>query len=142
MATEAQDRGLVLIKTYFTAYENKDKPVVAGLLAEDVVYETVFSRTGDPEPFYYFAGKEAAFGHIQEVMGNLKTIAFTDQLFTAGADGNAVFFEARGNMLTKKDAKYANRYLIKFDLAGGQIKKITEYANPVTFAKMNNLPLG
>lgn len=44
--------------------------------------------------------------------------------------------------LVKEQRQYANLYLFKYQLRDGLICHISEYANPVTFAKVNDLPLG
>ena len=36
---------------------------------------------------------------------------------------------------------YANRYVFRFDVEGGKIKRIREYANPITAAIAFGIPL-
>ena len=148
MPTEPQEASagssLAAVNAYFETYEGKDPEALAGLLTDDVGYVTPFSASGDLKPFLDFQGKEAVMGHIKEVMGNFSQIAFVNQTFTVSQDFSAVFLEAQGNLVSAKQAgqPYTNRYIFKFDIRHGLIRHIMEYANPVTFAKLNGIPLG
>lgn len=144
MSTASAAGSLAVVNAYFETYEGKDAGALSGLLTDDAGYVTPFSASGDLKPFLDFQGKEAVMGHITEVMGNFSQIAFVNQVFTVSEDFSAVFLEAQGNLVSAKHAgqPYTNKYIFKFDIRNGLIRHITEYANPVTFAKLNNIPLG
>lgn len=69
-------------------------------------------------------------------------MTLTDVRVTPAADPDIVFLEARGDMVVKPDKVYSNLYIYKVRLRNKLIVEILEYANPVTFAKVNGLPLG
>ncbi len=66
-----------------------------------------------------------------------------DQQFYASDDGSTVFMEAKGDLMQgATSAPYNNVYIFKFVFEGGKVIHISEYANPVTYAKLMGLPLG
>ena len=56
--------------------------------------------------------------------------------------GRAVFYEANGDLTTAAGTPYQNVYCMKYELDGGRIRRVVEYANPVTFATTFGGPLG
>ena len=50
------------------------------------------------------------------------------------ADGTAAFAEAAGDMRCATGRPYKNRYVFRFDVEGGRIRRIREYVNPLTSA--------
>ena len=138
-----QDAALATAKAYFSAYEQLDTEAVIALFADDISYVIPFSATGGLEPWSRFSGKAQAAEHVHEIGERYQSIAFKDKQFTVSADGRWVFFEATGNLVAKKNSQaYQNKYIIKFGVNGGKITQISEYANPVTFAKLSGHKLG
>jgi hypothetical protein len=57
----------------------------------------------------------------------------TEANLTVSADGSRVFFEGRGHLSMSSGKTYRNRYVRRFDLVGGKIKRC-QYYNPIQSA--------
>ena len=137
------DQSLAVVRGYNDAYAAMNYEAVASFLTDDVVHITPFSASGDLQPFLHYEGKPAVLGHVRGVIDRYKRIKLINQVYTVAQDPTVVFLEAQGDMMVVKDSQqYANLYIYKFVLRDGLICHISEYANPVTFAKVNDLPLG
>jgi ketosteroid isomerase-like protein len=141
--TETQQQSLALAHAYFESIQRRDAAAVQALLADDVVETIPLNANGTPEPWAVFEGKEAVMGYVQQILHNFSHINFIDPEYTVSTDGAVVFFEAQGDLTgTQGSTAYHNVYVIKLTLRAGFIVKLTEYANPVTYAKLMGLPLG
>ena len=86
---------------------------------------------------------EKVLGYLRTILANFSRTALTDQHFVVSQDGDTVFMEAKGDLIQAgTGVAYHNVYVFKFVFANGAIVQISEYANPVTFAKLTGLPIG
>jgi ketosteroid isomerase-like protein len=126
------------------AVSRRDSAAVAALYADDVVLEIPFHESGRTEAGCYrvVKGKEAVVAQFERGASMFRGMAFEEAEMTTSADGATVFLEARGNMVGADDGTYRNRYVFRFDIADGKIRRVREYANPVTAALALGRPIG
>ena len=140
---DAQRNGLALATAYIDALEHRDVAAISRLLAEDVVETLPLNVTGEATPWYVFTGKEQVLGYVGMIMQNFSHVRFADPVFTVSADGSVVFCEAHGDLVgTQGNKPYHNVYVFKWTLRDGHIVGLHEYANPIAYAKLMELPIG
>ncbi len=140
---ETAKSSIETVSAYFRALELRDKDALVPLLSSDVVEVIPFSIAGGSAPFAEFKGREAVLGYVSRIFENFSRTVLVDKSFHATEDGRVVFVEAKGDLVSARtSAPYRNVYVFKFELEGGKIVHITEYANPVTFAKAMGMPVG
>lgn len=143
MTQNISSDNLSTIRTFFSALERHDKSALGPLLATDAAETVPFSRTGSAEPEAEFRGKEAVLGYLGSIIDNFTQTVLTDKQFYVSEDASTVFVEAKGDLvLGGTSAPYNNVYVFKFAFENGVIVHIKEYANPVTYAKLMDLPVG
>lgn len=131
------------VKAYLEALEGQKAKTIAGLLSEDATIEIPFSNTGDPSPWFVFEGREQALGYIGTIFKNFAQVKLLNRAVYVGEDGRTVFVEATGDLIQRDtNASYRNRYVFKFTVRDDRISHVSEYANPVPFAKLMGLELG
>ncbi|GGP71284.1 nuclear transport factor 2 family protein [Saccharothrix coeruleofusca] len=122
-------------EAFFTATESKSPEVLEPLLAPDVVMEVPLTAHGALEPVDRFEGKAALLDWLRSGTTAFDLISWHDKEFFA--DGTTVFVECRGEMTQAVTGKpYRNRYVFKFEVRDGLIRRIREYSNPVTVAAL------
>lgn len=131
-----QNQSLVVVKSFFAAFELKDQVAIADLFADDIVLDVPFSASGDPAPQYVLEGKKKVMENINQTCTNFERIGYVNPTYTVSADGSRVFFEAKGDMVSVKGVPYRNVYLHVFTLQDGKIKRFSQYANPVSFLNL------
>jgi ketosteroid isomerase-like protein len=128
---------------FIAALERLDAAPIVDLLADDVVEVLPFAASGGVEPAVVFDGKEAVMNVQNVIVQGFSAVEFVDLSFTGNADGQTVFVEAAGRRVQRRTGLvYENVYLLKFDFRDGLICRITEYSNPVAFAKFFGQPVG
>ena len=144
MTQHNDSENLEAVKAFFLALEQHDKDGLVPLLAPEVVEIVPFSNKGTPEPFAEYKGREAVLGYLGGgIIDNFTRTVLVDKQFYVSDDGNAVFAEAKGDLIQgHTSVPYNNVYIFKFIFEGGKIIHISEYANPITFAKLVGLPVG
>lgn len=134
---------IAIVRAFIKAMQAKDKLTIATMLHDDIVQIVPFSPSGTSTPWTVFEGKEAVLSYIDSVFTSFTHIQFNDLVFTISSDGNTVFLEAQGDLVAAQNAMpYRNIHVLKFQFRRGLIKSITEYANPVTIAKLFSIPAG
>lgn len=135
--TTTTDTSLELAQRFITAFETRDPEAVLATLHEDATLTIRLHIDGSAAPWYVFDGEAHVRGYIQSVAEKFDHVAFLDQVWTVGHDGAHVFVETRGDILSSAEKlAYRNVYVFKFEVAGGKISQVTEYANPVTYANL------
>ncbi len=143
MQTDTKFNNLKTAEAFFVALEQHDRDALSPLLSDAVVEVIPLSLTGGLEPASVFNGKSAVLGYLGTIIDNFSRAALTDKISHVTDDGQTVFLEARGDLLTKGTSQpYNNIYVFKFVFEDGMIIHISEYANPITFAKAMSLPFG
>ena len=130
-------------RSYIDALEQQDVEAVTALLTEDATVDIPLSNTGGLDPWFVFIGHQAALGYVETIFKNFETVLLVERNFFAADDGQTVFAELTGDLIQRgTGASYRNRYVFKFTIRDGQVSHLSEYANPVTFARLMGLPLG
>lgn len=128
---------LDLAQQFITAFEGRDPAGVLATLHPAATLTIRLHIDGSPRPWYVFEGAEHIRGYIESVAAKFDRVAFLDQVWTVGADGGAVFVEARGDITSAAEKlDYRNVYVFKFELEDGKVARVVEYANPVTYANL------
>lgn len=141
----ARPDGVEAVRAFLGAMAAKDRPTVAAMLDEAAVFEYPFDRSGRTEDGSWrrFDGRDAVLtGYVDNAFARIAKIAWTNERFTASADGQVVFVEARGDMMLASGATYKNLYVLRFQLRKGRILGLREYMNPVTAALAAGVPTG
>ena len=132
-----------IAKAYLDGLEGQDIESVAALLAEDATIEIPLSNTGDLGPWFKFEGKDEALGYIKTIFENFGQVKLLDRAVYVSEDGRTVFVETTGDLVQRAtNASYRNKYVFKFTIRDGRVTHVSEYANPVTFAKLMGINLG
>lgn len=125
-----------LVDAWLDALAHKDRAALAGMIAEDAVFEYPFDRSGKTEAgsWRVYRGREAVLkNYVDVALARLSPIGWTEREMTRSADGKRVFVEALGDMGIN-NVPYRNRYVLRFDIKDGRIIHMKEYLNPVTSA--------
>jgi ketosteroid isomerase-like protein len=130
-----------LARAYLTALEQKDLEGLLAILTEDAVLEMPFDVSGTNSPRDLWRGIDGAAAHYGQAFTDVASITFTDVAISPTIDPNVIFAEALGDMAMVNGRPYNNRYVFRFDLRDGKIRRIREYGNPVTSAISFGLPL-
>jgi len=134
---------LDMAQTFFTALEDHNLALVAPVLAEDVTESIPLSNTGSAEPWSYLEGKEAVMGYLGTIVQNFSRVVLADKEYSITEGGDTVFVEAKGDLIYAETGDaYNNVYVFKFVTRAGKIISISEYANPITLAKLFGMPIG
>lgn len=125
------------VEQFLDAMTAKDRDKVAGLLAADVRIEYPFDKSGCTADGCWrrFDGRDAVMaGYVDPAFKRIQRIGWIDRDVSVANDGQRVFVEALGDMQLADGTVYRNRYVLRFDIADGQIAGMKEYLNPVTSA--------
>lgn len=133
-------------RQFLAAMQAKDRPTIDRLLADPVVAEYPFDRSGRTAAgsWRVYTGKPAVMaGYVDSAFSRIPKLAFRDLDVTESRDGRTAFVEALGDMELTGGKHYRNRYVLRFDTdKRGRIVHYKEYLNPVTSALAAGLPLG
>ncbi|MFH8491055.1 nuclear transport factor 2 family protein [Streptomyces longisporoflavus] len=128
---------------YLDAFESGDVEKMSDVLTADVVHTLAMSFDGGVEPSMVFVGRDEVLGFFRGMLPQVSRRDVIDRRVTVSADGDVVFVEAVGDaVLADSGAPYRNVYVFKFECADGRVRRLTEYANPVSAHKALNVPLG
>ena len=132
-----------IVKEYLTGLEEQDIETVAALLTDDATIEIPLSHTGALTPWFVFKGKGDSLGYIGTIFNNFGQVKLLNRAAYVAEDGHTVFVETTGDLVQRgTNASYRNKYVFKFTILDGRISHVSEYANPVTFAKLMGIDLG
>ncbi|MBF0688615.1 MAG: nuclear transport factor 2 family protein [Cellulomonas sp.] len=135
--TNTQLTALQLAQQFMNAFAGRNPEAAAALLAEDATLTIALGIDGSPTPWYFFDGQTQVRGYIEAVAAKFDRVAFLDQEWHASMDGRTAFMEARGDILSSAEGlEYRNVYVFKIEVSDGLVARVTEYANPVTYANL------
>jgi ketosteroid isomerase-like protein len=140
-AGQSPTPAIELGREYLRALQAKDKQAIFAILADDFVLEVPFNVSGTNDYSDSWQGLEAADANYDTTFRIIEDLVYTDLEFTAGHDPNVAFAEGLGVMTMANGRPYRNRYVFRFEADDGKLKRIREYANPVTSAISFGLPL-
>jgi ketosteroid isomerase-like protein len=140
MTSSASTSGDV-VQAYLTAMEHKDKAELLAVLADDAILEMPLDVAGTNQTRVLWRGADGASTHYGQAFVDVESIKFTEVDICPTTDPDVVFAEAVGDMAMVSGRPYNNRYVFRFDLRDGKIRRIREYCNPVTSALSYGIPL-
>jgi ketosteroid isomerase-like protein len=127
-----QPTAAALAKAYIEALQAKDREAILTLLADDFALEIPMDCSGANDLSDSWCGMDAARNNYDQAFRAIEILKYVDIEITAGKDDTVAFLEGMGRMRMANGRPYNNRYVFRFDTAGGKIRRIREYANPVT----------
>ncbi|ESQ92864.1 nuclear transport factor 2 family protein [Asticcacaulis benevestitus] len=132
-----------IAKIYLDGLEAQSVETISALLTEDATIEIPFSNTGTLSPWFVFEGRDGVLGYIGTIFENFSQVKLLNRAVYIAEDGRTVFVETTGDLIQRgTNASYRNRYVFKFTFRDGGISHLSEYANPVSFAKLMGIDLG
>jgi ketosteroid isomerase-like protein len=136
-----QSPAVQLAQAYLVALQAHDKPGMLSILADDFVLEVPMNVSGTNDLSDSWHGLAAASDNFDIAFTVIALTKLTDLEITPGQSENIAFAETRGEMRMANGRPYRNRYVFRFDVADGKIKRVREYANPITAAIAFGIPL-
>lgn len=122
-----------LAERLFAALAKEDLPAAAALFAPGAEFVLPYNPNGDASDTGI--RRFPAMGYVTVATRSYDSIDFNERVFTPAADGTTLTVEAEGDLTVAANGQpYRNRYVFKFETAGGKITRVTEYANAVTVA--------
>jgi len=137
MANQAAE----LAEAYLVALQAKDKEAILSIVTDDFELEVPLNVSGTNDLSDSWRGLKAASAGWDDAFRRTEVLRYTDIEIVAGEGANVAFAEGRGVMKMANGRPYPNRYVFRFDVENGKIRRIREYANPVTAAIAFGLPL-
>jgi uncharacterized protein len=125
-----------IVKAFVERMEARDLGALEAALSETATLELPFPVPGLPARF---DGREAVMAYFGQAANNFSSIKFVNKEFNE--TGAFVFAEMSSEITTADGRPYSNRYIWRFELQGGKIVSILEYANPILFARTFGIPL-
>ncbi|MFD5827020.1 nuclear transport factor 2 family protein [Lentzea sp. NPDC060358] len=126
-------------EAFFAATESKSPEVLEPHLAPDVVMEVPLTVHGALAPVDTVTGKQALLDWVRTGAVTFDRIRWRDLEFSTA--GETVFAECHGDMTVAGTGEpYRNRYVFRFDVRDGLIRRIREYSNPVAVARLLERP--
>ena len=141
MTSTAERSAVELAKAYLDALQAKDRDRILALLAEDFALEVPCNVSGTNDFSDSWRGLEAAATNYDATFQKIELLKYVDVEITPGRDDRIAFLEGRGVMRMASGRPYNNIYIFRFDTEHGKIRRIREYANPVTAALAMEFPL-
>ena len=141
MDSAAQPSAVDLARAYLDALQAKDRDRILALLAEDFALEVPCNVSGTNDLSDSWHGLENAAANYDATFRKIEVLQYADLEFTPGRDDRIAFAEGRGVMRMASGRPYRNIYIFRFDVENGKIRRIREYANPVTAALSMGFPL-
>jgi ketosteroid isomerase-like protein len=139
--TEPVVRAEDLARTYLDALQAKDKGAILSILADDFVLEVPCNVSGTNDFSDSWRGIETASEKYDDTFRQIEVLQYAEIEIFGGTDGSVAFAEGLGVMKMATGLPYENRYVFRFDVEDGRIKRIREYLNPVTSAIAFGIPL-
>jgi ketosteroid isomerase-like protein len=134
---------LELAKTFFEAKSRHDIDATMATFAPTAKYIFPLPASGEQNDWFRYEGKEAITVYQTKTLKTFSQIRMLDQKFYEANDGQTVFVESKGDYIADEGKQhYENIYVFKFVGRNGLLEEVLEYANPVTYAKLANLPIG
>ena len=128
-------------REYLRALQAKDKQAIFAILADDFALEVPLNISGTNDFSDSWRGLAAADANYDTTFRIIQDLVYSELEITSGKDPDIAFAEGLGVMTMANGRPYRNRYIFRFETENGKIKRIREYANPVTSAIAFGLPL-
>jgi ketosteroid isomerase-like protein len=120
-----------IVTDFFAALSRRDSVAVGTFWHDDGTVSAAFNPNGDTGDDAIRSAPHAL--HLVLFLKNYDEIAFHDILPSVADGGDTIWVETRGDLrVAATGTAYQNRYVFKFTIEGGRIKRLVEYANTVT----------
>lgn len=130
-----------LAQEFLRAIQAKDKDAILSIISDDFILEVPYNISGTNDFSDNWVGVDMVSDNFDKTWKNIEVVKYAEIRVTAGNDPDIAFAETLGNMKLANGRPYRNRYVFRFDTEGGKIKRLREYANPVTSALAFGVPL-
>lgn len=120
---------------FLDVLESADRPAMAEMLDDKIVWSTPMSFSGNGEDGEPASGREAFESRLGSISSLMRSARFADRRITVSADGATSFVQTRGEFVTADDRPYRNVYVFRFDWQDDKIVSWEEYANPITILR-------
>lgn len=131
-----------IVEAFFDTKERRDFTALTELFADDIVCMFPLNAMGTQDRWFVYNGKQETNNHQKATLERFSPLRMFNKQFTTSHDGSVVFVESQGDYLTNDGRHDRNVHVFKFVIKHGLIPEVFEYANPVTFALLANLPIG
>jgi ketosteroid isomerase-like protein len=135
-----------IVQRWFQTALAKDRAGTMALFTEDTVVEIPFNESGRTEEgaFRRYSGLVELEAFTEASHAAEGTMGASDIELSQVEGGETIFVESRGNIVMTSGREYRNRYVFRFDLdvAGGTVRRLREYYNPVTSGLAFGRPIG
>jgi ketosteroid isomerase-like protein len=154
--TPAQQASLELAQSFIRAIEGKDFESAASTLAPTAQQFFMHTRrTKTPEgsaaiadgtndralAVAVFEDKSEVLAYTRGLLARFDPLIWRNHLWTVSADARTVFFRGSGDMVTTGAHRaYRNDYVTRFDIVGGAIVRMLEYADATLFVGLRIAP--
>ena len=120
---------LTIVQEFVRAIEVRDHATIARSLAEKVRQIFPMGSGGWGGLGAVFDGKAEVLDYTHGLFENFDSLTWVHKVWTPSSDGSRVFLQAKSDcIVAHSKAPYRNTYVMRFDVADGQITQILEYA--------------
>lgn len=129
-----------IVAEFFDSKERGDFAGLMALFADNVVYTFPLNSEGTQKP-WIDNGKKEVGDYQAATFKRFSQLRMLNKQLTVSYDGSVVFLESIGDYIAADGRPYKNVYVFKFLIKDHLIAEVLEYANPITFALLANLPI-
>lgn len=120
---------LTIVQEFVRAIEVRDHAIIERSLAENVRQVFPMGSGGWEGLGAIFEGKAEVLEYTHGLFENFASLIWVHKVWTHSSDGSRVFLQAKSDcIVAHSKAPYRNTYVMRFDVADGQITQILEYA--------------
>jgi ketosteroid isomerase-like protein len=130
-----------IVSEFFESKERGDFAALTALFADDIVYTFPLNAEGTQKPWIVYNGKKETNDYQEATFKRFSQLRMLNKRMTVSHDGSVVFLESIGDYIAADGRPYKNVYVFKFVIKNRLIAEVSEYANPITFALLANLPI-
>ncbi|GIJ44567.1 hypothetical protein Val02_14530 [Virgisporangium aliadipatigenens] len=129
---------LHIVQELLAAFGSRDPDIVMRFFAPEPTVVYPMNIDGSTDPQLVFTGTEQVAGFVNLLVTHFSHVGITDPVWTVSDDGRVVFVQGTSDMVLSGGTPYRNVVVFKFELTDeGLVRRMTEYANPVTMATLN-----
>ena len=156
--TPAAAAALQIARDFIRSVETKSLPAVAATLAPGAQQLFMHTkRTRTPEGVAdilsganrkatcvaALEGSEEVLAYTEGLMAKFSPLVWREPSWSVSPSGDQVFFSGKGEMVVARSGRpYRNSYATVFELEGGKIRRMFEYADAFLYAALRVAPNG
>jgi ketosteroid isomerase-like protein len=158
VSTQAAEPALQLAVDFIRFVETKNLAAVAATLAPGAQQLFMHTKsTGTPEGVAgilsganrkaicvaALEGRDEVLAYTEGLMRKFSPLVWRDASWSVSPAGDQVFFSGKGDMVVARSGRpYRNNYATIFELEGGKIRRMFEYADAFMYAGLRVAPNG